>query len=114
MIGVYAFLFDRTVTPSYIGVSTNISERIKQHKGREYFHDKVIYQTFHSIDEAKQCEQKLITKHDPFYNRKPYRLPQMFEVQNIDDVLCENTHRPWAYVSMVDAIEIKRLKGEHQ
>lgn len=114
MIGVYAFCHadTRKVYPRYIGMSSDIEKRIKQHKGKEYFYDKVIYQTFDSIDKAKEWEQTLITWYRPHYNRKLYRLPQMWEVQNIDDVFCEKVHRPWAYVSMLDAIEIKRLKGE--
>ena len=114
MIGVYAFCHADTwkILPTYIGVSSDIEKRIKQHKGREYFHDRLIYQTFDDIDEAKNWEQKLILQHKPRYNRKSYRLPEMWEVSSIDDVLSKREHRPWAYISMMDAIQIRRLKGE--
>jgi hypothetical protein len=114
MIGVYAFCHADThkIHPTYIGVSSDIEKRIKQHKGREYFRDRLIYQTFDNIDDAKIWEQRLISRHEPIYNRKSYRFPEMWEVSNIDDVLSKKEHRPWAYISMVDAIEIKKLKGE--
>lgn len=111
MIGVYAFMFDRQVKPAYIGVTTNINKRIMQHKGREYFCCKVIYQTFDDIEDAKMHEQYLIARYKPPYNRKEYRLPQMFEVDSIEDVFCKNVHRPWSQMSMLDAIEIEQRRA---
>jgi predicted GIY-YIG superfamily endonuclease len=114
MIGVYAFCHadTRKVYPTYIGMSNDIEKRIKQHKGREYFDNKLIYQTFNDIEKAKEWERTLITWYNPHYNRKFYRTPKMWEVSDIDSLFSNKIHRPWAYVSVADAIEIKRLKGE--
>lgn len=116
MIGVYAFCFgvqSGGVRPTYIGMSSDIGKRILQHKGREYFCDKLIYQCVDSVEEAKRLEQYLITRHGPTYNNRKYRRPPMFEANSIDDVFNEREHRPWRHVSLIDSIEIKRLKGEY-
>ena len=109
MIGVYTFIKKNTMYPSYIGYSTNIEKRIKQHFAlrRNFTFDSwIIWQEFEVAELAHQEEQRLIQEFQPMYNsiireKRPFIL---HKCDRIDEVLEGYEHPPWKQMSMVDRV----------
>jgi predicted GIY-YIG superfamily endonuclease len=110
MIGVYAFVPKYQLFPTYIGYSKSIKKRVRQHQANNRpFADSsnhVLYQPFESINDAYICEQNLIQRHSPVWNktRNDYT-PHLFlhECESIDEVFEGYENPPWRRLSMVES-----------
>ena len=101
MIGVYTFVPRGKLTPMYIGHSKDVQKRIREHcrNDRPFTTSSwILYQPFQTKEEAYLNEQRLIYKHNPWYNKTIKRnqiIPTPWECESINDVLTGYENPPW-------------------
>ena len=111
MIGVYAFVPKYQLFPTYIGYSKNVKKRIREHQANDRpfagVDNHVMYQPFECANHAYVCEQNLIQRYNPFYNKGRRHLVHRHfinECESIDEVFAGYENPPWRRLSMVDSV----------
>lgn len=115
MIGVYAFISKRNMHPSYIGYSTNVERRVKEHFAirRNFTFDSwIIWQEFETRTLAHLEEQRLIKTFEPMYNsiNKEKRHFTIHKCERIEEVVEGFEHPPWKQMSMIDQVYYKSAR----
>jgi excinuclease UvrABC nuclease subunit len=124
MMGVYAFIPKGQSNPLYVGYSKNIEARVKQHylNERDFTRPPNMYvmtQLINEEQEARKIEREIIKQHQPRFNKQhkkkqiPYglkKMPQFYEVENINYVLSGIDPYPWRQYSMIDRIIFEQNK----
>jgi len=115
MIGVYAFIQKSGKHPSYIGYSTNVERRIKEHFAirRSFTFDSwIIWQEFETRSMAHREEQRLIQNYEPMHNsiNKEKRHFDLHQCERIEEVLEGYEHPPWKPMSMIDRVYYKSAR----
>ena len=112
MIGVYAFIPKSKTYPSYIGYSTNVERRVREHFAirRNFTFDSwIIWQEFETRALAHKEEQRLIQMFTPSYNSigNKKRHFNLHKCERIEEVVEGYEHPPWRPMSMLDQVEYK-------
>ena len=121
MIGVYAFVPKHQLFPSYIGYSKDVKKRVRSHQANDrpfaYEGQHVMYQPFDCVDKAYLCEQMLIDKFNPTWNKtRKHKLNRLLihDCESIDEVFDGYENPPWRPLSMIDRIYYNSARKQWQ